>query len=111
LDSTGFVQEKKETPGDNNPDEQKNNKSENKTKKTDKEKKPIEVLFLYDKGLAVMKEVKVGIQDDNFIEIISGLADSTEVITAPYSAISKKLKNKAPVEKVDKNKLFSSEKD
>jgi len=111
TDSTGFIEEKKENmTGDDNPDEQKNNKPEDKAKKNEKEIKPIEVLFVYDKGLAIMKEVKVGIQDDNYIEIISGIADSSEVITAPYSAISKKLKNKSPVEKVDKNKLFSGEK-
>lgn len=112
ADSTGFIDEKKENmPEGEKPDEQKDNKSKDKNKKSEKEIKPIEVLFLYDKGLAIMKEVKVGIQDDNYIEIISGIADSSEVITAPYSAISKKLKNKSPVEKVDKNKLFSGEKD
>jgi HlyD family secretion protein len=55
--------------------------------------------------------VKTGIQDDNYIEIIEGIADSTEVITAPYSVISKKLKNEMAVEKVEKEKLFSSGKD
>jgi HlyD family secretion protein len=110
-DSTGFVEEKKEEMQDENSGPGEENKSNKLDKKEEKEVKPIEVLFVYDKGFSVMKEVKVGIQDDTYIEILSGISDSTEVITAPYNAISKKLKNKSPVEKVDKNKLFSAEKE
>jgi len=116
TDSTGVVAEKKDDsknnenkPGDDNND---NSDKKNKNGKNDKkEAKPVEVVFLLNKGKALMKEVKTGIQDDNYIEIISGLADSNEVITAPYGVISKKLKNDMPVEKVDKDKLFSSEKE
>ena len=112
MDSTGFVDEKKEDMADNGGNQDQQDKQDNnaKKKKAEKESKPTEVLFLYDKGIAEMQNVKVGIQDDNYIEIISGIKDSAEVITAPYSAISKKLKNKSPVEKVDKSKLFSAEK-
>ncbi len=110
TDSTGVVAEKKE--GAENEDENENQENqENTDKKEKKEAKPIEVVFLFNKGKALMKEVKTGIQDDNYIEILSGISDSTEVITAPYSVISKKLKNDMPVEKVDKDKLFSSEKE
>jgi HlyD family secretion protein len=112
IDSTGSVEEKKE--GLQSEDEIARQEMEEKDKKKtvkEKELKPREVVFIYEKGLAAMKEVKPGIQDDNYIEILSGISDSAEVITAPYSAISKKLKNKIPVEKVDKDKLFATEKD
>jgi HlyD family secretion protein len=110
TDSTGTVAEKKEGLQNEEEIEQEENQEKTDKKKDEKELKPKEVLFVYDKGIAQMKEVKIGIQDDNFIEILSGISDSTEVITAPYSAISKKLKDKMNVEKVDKEKLFAVEK-
>ncbi|RLD86640.1 MAG: efflux transporter periplasmic adaptor subunit, partial [Bacteroidetes bacterium] len=84
-------------------------KEEQKTAK--KDEKPLIVVFEYNDGKAILREVETGIQDDNYIEIISGLTDSADVITAPYSTISKKLKKDMLVEKVDKEKLFSSKKD
>ncbi len=80
------------------------------TKKKKKDEKPLIVVFEHEDGKALLKIVETGIQDDNYIEIVSGLTDSAEVITAPYSLISKKLKKGMLVEKVDKDKLFSSEK-
>ncbi len=74
-----------------------------------KNKEPLIVVFEYLDGKAILRVVKTGIQDDNYIEIISGLKDSAEVITAPYSVISKKLKNNLSVQKTDKDKLFTVE--
>ena len=88
-------------------DEEVAEETQKKEKSTKKEAEPIEVVFILEGNKAIMKKVKTGIQDDNFIEIIEGISDSTEVITAPYSVISKKLKNDMKVEKVDKEKLFS----
>lgn len=65
-----------------------------------------ELVFLYDNGKVKAANVKTGIQDDRFIEITEGLSDSAQVITAPFSAISKKLKDDMKVEKVAKDKLF-----
>ncbi len=111
TDSTGIIAEKKEDTQNKEEATVSTEDQQKKDKKDKKEAKPIEVVFLFNKGKALMKEVKTGIQDDNYIEIISGISDSTEIITAPYSVISKKLKNDLPVEKVDKDKLFSSEKE
>ncbi len=69
-----------------------------------------EYVFLYDNGIAKMQEVKTGIQDNTYIVITSGLDDGQEVITGPYRAISKQLKNGDEVKKVDKKFLFSEEK-
>jgi len=68
--------------------------------------KPKEIVYLYDNGKAVQKEVKSGIQDNNFIEIIEGLKDSVEVIVAPYDVIAKKLKDGALVNKVKEEDLY-----
>jgi len=66
---------------------------------------PKEVVFVYDKGKAKTTPVKTGIQDNNYIEIISGLGDSTEVVTAPYNVITKKLKDGTLLKKVSKEEL------
>ncbi len=52
--------------------------------------------------------VKTGIQDNDYIEIISGIKEGDEVVSGPYSAISKKLKDGAALKKVEKNELFNS---
>lgn len=79
-------------------------KEQEDTKTEEKEIK--EYVFLYQDGEAVMREVKTGIQDNKYIEIVSGLEEGDEVITGPYSAISKDLKNHDKVEETDKDKLF-----
>ena len=76
------------------------------------EKKPEikEVVFLFIDGKSVKRDVVTGIQDDRYIQIVEGLVENDEVITAPYSAISRKLKDNKDVEKVDKEELFNEEK-
>ena len=68
-----------------------------------------EYVFLARDGKAYMQEVKTGIQDNTFIEIKSGLEESQEVITAPYRAISKQLKNEDAIKVVDKKDLYTEE--
>ena len=50
--------------------------------------------------------VKTGIQDMNYIEILSGLNVGEQVIIAPYNAISKTLRTGTKVKVVSKDKLF-----
>jgi HlyD family secretion protein len=76
------------------------------TKKTEIESVHKEYVFVYKDGKVELRAVEVGIQDTDYYEIKSGLEVGEEVVTAPYQAISKKLKNKQPVNKVDKDKLF-----
>jgi HlyD family secretion protein len=66
-----------------------------------------EVVFVLQKDGTVKKVVvKTGIQDINFIEVLSGLNTGDEVVSAPYNAISKKLKDGMKVKVVPKEKLF-----
>lgn len=51
-----------------------------------------EVVFLNNNGKAQLVVVKTGIQDDELIEITSGLEEGSQVITGPYSVVSKTLK-------------------
>ncbi|SDB90279.1 efflux RND transporter periplasmic adaptor subunit [Williamwhitmania taraxaci] len=72
--------------------------------------KPVEVVFVVTKTNKVKHyAVKTGIQDDSYIEIISGLTDSMEVVIAPFSVISRRLKDSVLVQKVPKDKLFEKE--
>jgi HlyD family secretion protein len=51
-----------------------------------------EVVFVFQQDTVTRKTVNTGIQDDEFIEIKSGLTGMEEVITGPYSEISSGLK-------------------
>ena len=62
----------------------------------------VEVVFCIDKGKAVARQVKTGIQSDDFIEILDGLAEGDEVVTGSYRAISRDLDNGAMVT-IDRN--------
>jgi len=78
------------------------------TKKKSDEVK--ECVFVIVDGKAKKIDVKTGIQDNTNIQILSGLKESEEVITAPYSLVSKTLKEGDKVKKVDKKDLFEKEK-
>jgi HlyD family secretion protein len=53
----------------------------------------IELVFLHQNGKAVAQKVKTGISDFDNIEIISGLKEGQEVVSGPFRAVSKSLKN------------------
>ena len=66
-----------------------------------------EVVFLVQADGTVKKTVvKSGIQDISYIEILSGLKGGEQVITGPYTAISKTLKDGVKVKVVPKEQLF-----
>lgn len=77
------------------------------TKKTEEIQ---ECVFIFENGIARQQDVKTGIQDNTYIQIESGLTDSLEVITSPYSVVSKTLKDGDKVKKVDRKDLFSASK-
>lgn len=57
----------------------------------------VEIVFCVEKGKAIAKQVKTGIQSDDLIEILDGVEEGEEVITGSYRAISKDLGNGAVV--------------
>jgi HlyD family secretion protein len=101
-----------------NPNEQKNapnntggppaqNTNQNNQQKPPKKEDNKVVVFVNDKGTAKMVEVKTGISDYDNIEILSGLSDSSEVVTGPFLVVSKRLKEGEkirPMEKKDEKK-------
>ena len=64
------------------------------------------LVFITDGKYALAKDVKTGIQDNNYIEILSGISVNDRVISAPFSAISKKLSDSTLIEIVKKEELF-----
>jgi HlyD family secretion protein len=68
-----------------------------------------EVVFVLQADGTVKKlVVRTGVQDINYIEVQSGLKVGDKVITAPYSAISKTLKDGSKVKVVQKEQLFEA---
>ncbi len=64
----------------------------------------IEQVFVLGKENKVeVRRITTGIQDLNYIEVLSGLKENDIVITGPYSAISKTLKDKTLVEQEKKD--------
>lgn len=82
---------------------------DDKNKKTDEKEAPKleECVFVLSEGKAKMVKVKTGLQDNDYIEIKEGLKDGEEVISGPYAAITKQLKNGMTVKKVEKTELFT----
>ena len=87
-----------------------NKEKESEEDESDNEDKDdsIELVFVVDAGKVVVKEVTTGIQDNEFIEIVSGVDDGDEVVIAPYRAISKKLGPGDDVEVVSEDDLYKS---
>jgi HlyD family secretion protein len=68
-----------------------------------------EYVFVYKAGKVKQVQVTTGIQDDNYIQVLSGLKGDEEVVSAPFATIAKDLKDGMLVEKVDKSKLFTGD--
>lgn len=80
-------------------EEQKDNNDNDRPQVTDSSKPKQEkkadkvVVFVNEDGVAKMVEVKTGISDYDNIEIISGLTETSEVVTGPFLEVSKRLKD------------------
>lgn len=69
-----------------------------------------QVVFVYDekKREVEIRDVKTGIQDNQYIQITEGLKAGEQVVTAPFGAIARTLKDKVKVSMVAKEKLFDT---
>ena len=68
-----------------------------------------EIVFVVENGKVKAKEVTTGIQDANYIEIKSGMAENETVVKAPFKLISKTLKDGDGVTVVDEKDLFKDQ--
>ncbi|MDN3580742.1 efflux RND transporter periplasmic adaptor subunit [Mucilaginibacter flavus] len=84
-------------------------------KKDDDKSKPAitqpskEYVFVLNGNKLKQVQVTTGIQNDTYIQVLTGLKSGDEVVSAPYAAISKTLADGMVVEKVDKSKLFNTD--
>src|SRR5437762_6893652 len=99
------IEDKKKEDKKNKPNQDDQDNNNNNTAVNSDELE--EVVFILQKDGKVKKTiVKTGIQDINYIEILSGLNAGDEVVTGPYNAVSKTLKDGNKVKVVPKDKLF-----
>ena len=116
LEEAGKKDKEKESAGKDQTDDQAENEIEDKSENAGGEKdreisdELLEVVFMVKDNKAVLRRVKTGIQDNNFIQIAEGLEEGDEVIVAPYNAVSTKLELDSPVEVVDEDDLFNDKK-
>lgn len=101
---------------DKDDDAEGEDSSKVKTENGDKEPQAMEdriftIVFVIEGDKAVMRVVETGIQDDENIEIKSGLEEDEEVIIGPYDLVSRKLTNGAKIEITDKEEFYSGKKD
>lgn len=66
-----------------------------------------ECVFVKDGEKAKLVFVKTGIQNTMHIEIKEGLEENDEIISGPYTVVSKMLKDGDDIEVVEKNQLFN----
>ncbi|MFT3703897.1 MAG: efflux RND transporter periplasmic adaptor subunit [Agriterribacter sp.] len=98
-------------PKTEEPPAEKSNISTESTTKSNANDDMLEVVFVLQKDNTVkLVQVKTGIQDINNIEILSGLNEGDEVITGPYTIVSKTLKSGTKVKVVPKDQLFEIKK-
>lgn len=64
----------------------------------DKKKEMIEVVFVIEDNHAIAKPVKLGISDDTYYEILSGIQEGDEVVTAPFRVLSRTLQTEDLIE-------------
>jgi HlyD family secretion protein len=70
------------------------------------DKEAVVCVFVHKDGEAKLQVVETGIQDNKFIQILSGIQEGEQVITGPYEAVSRSLKNGSNVKisKTDRDK-------
>ena len=70
-----------------------------------------QVVFVYDAGAkkVMLRDVKTGIQDNEYIQITAGLKKGDIVVVAPYGTVARLLNDKMIVEVVAKDKLYEVE--
>lgn len=62
----------------------------------------IEVVFVHSGDTVSMRQVETGIQDDEYIEIRSGLKEEEEIVAGPYTSVAKELEEGDYVYKKEK---------
>lgn len=68
----------------------------------------VQLLYVVENGKAVAREVKVGIQNEDRIEILDGLKEGENVVSGSYRAITRELNDGDAVEVAEKDPVAGS---
>ncbi len=80
--------------------------------KSKKEEKIKEYVFVVnDKNITELKQVTTAVQDNQYIQILTGLNEGEKIVIAPFSAIARTLKKEMKVKIVPKKELFDKKKE
>ena len=60
---------------------------------------PVEVVFVWNEGKVRQVRVTTGIQDEDYIQVVTGLKGGEEVVRGPFEAVSRKLEDGDVVER------------
>ncbi len=66
----------------------------------------LEVVFVVQADTVAQRTVETGIQDNDFIVIKSGVAAGEEVVTGPYNAVARELRDGTKVQVVSEDKFY-----
>ena len=100
----------KKSEDEEGSEEESENQDENASQSSkDNKEDVVEVVFLYNEGVAKMVEVETGISDFDNIEILSGVAKGDKIIKVPFIAVSKRLKDGDLVKEIGGDDKKSSE--
>ena len=69
------------------------------------------VFVVNDKNTTLLKQVTTNVQDNTYIQILTGLTEGEKIIIAPFSAIARTLKKDMKVKIVPKKELFDKKKE
>ncbi len=105
-DTSGKVSNLTQKKEMEDPDRPVNEDADKKENAKAKKEKFEEYVFVIEKNIAVMRKVKTGIQDNNYIEIKEGLKDGEQIVSGPYTAVSKTLKNRQKIKVVSKTEIY-----
>lgn len=85
------------------------NDEEKKGEKSDAKDEIREVVFIVPTGADTVQlvEVKTGIQDNNYIQVLSGVEVGQEIVIGPYSAVARRLKAGEKIRIVEEEELFA----
>ncbi len=73
------------------------------------DQKPVTCVFVLSGNKVEVAAVETGIQDDRYIEILSGLSDGQEIVSGPFDLVSQKLMPGDDVKVVSKENLYKAE--
>jgi HlyD family secretion protein len=71
----------------------------------------LEVVFQVKGDSVDMVEVKTGIQDNTYIQVLEGLQEGDEIVVAPYAAVARKLKRGKAIQVVEEKELYNTDND